>query len=125
MSVISRDHHGVTPVELFFDVVFVFALMQLSHHLAAHLSWHSAAETLVMLVAVFTVWSLTSWTAIIVPLDKIVSTLVILAALMASLFMNASIHSAFQEFPWAFVIPLIVVQFGLSLWLLNQVTEPG
>ena len=44
--------YEVTPLELFFDLVFVFAVAQLSHHLLEHLSWRGAAETLVLLLAV-------------------------------------------------------------------------
>jgi hypothetical protein len=39
----------ITSLELFFDLVFVFAVSQLSHHLLAHTDWRGAAETLVML----------------------------------------------------------------------------
>ncbi len=54
MTDISHKHtpeqkYEVTPLELFFDLVFAFALSQLSPHLATHLSWRSAAETVVML----------------------------------------------------------------------------
>jgi low temperature requirement protein LtrA len=57
MPVPSRPHapdpeYEVTPLELFFDLVFALAVSQLSHHLLAHLSWRGAAETLVMLRAV-------------------------------------------------------------------------
>lgn len=45
--------YEVTPLEIFFDLVFVFAVSQLSDHLLTHLSWRGAAETLVMLLAVF------------------------------------------------------------------------
>ncbi|MDE2626158.1 MAG: low temperature requirement protein A [Burkholderiales bacterium] len=42
------------------DLVFAFAISQLSHHLLTHDGWRAAAETLVMLVGVFGVWSYTS-----------------------------------------------------------------
>ncbi len=41
----SPDHgipepvFAVTPLELFFDLVFAFAISQLSHHLLIHLTW--------------------------------------------------------------------------------------
>jgi hypothetical protein len=57
-------------LELFFDLVFVFAVSQLSHHLLAHLSWCGAAETLVMLVAILTVWTYTSWAATMISADQ-------------------------------------------------------
>ena len=47
-----RSQDAVSPLELFFDLVFIFAVSQLSHHLLNQLSWHRAAETLVLLIAV-------------------------------------------------------------------------
>jgi hypothetical protein len=49
-----KQEYEVTPLELFFDLVFVFAVSQLSHHLLTHLSWRGAVEALVMLLAIFT-----------------------------------------------------------------------
>ena len=43
----SVEREVVSPLELFFDLVFVFAVSQLSHHLLDQLSWRGAAETLV------------------------------------------------------------------------------
>lgn len=65
MTVPSSTHapdqrYEVTPLELFFDLVFVFAVSQLSRHLLDNLSWRGAAETLVMLLAIFAVWFYTS-----------------------------------------------------------------
>jgi low temperature requirement protein LtrA len=57
----DRTRAEVPPLELFFDLVFVFAVSQLSHHLLTDLTWRGGAETVVMLVAVFEVWSYTSW----------------------------------------------------------------
>jgi low temperature requirement protein LtrA len=57
----AREHkYKVTPLELFFDLAFVFGVSQLSHHLLTELSWRGAGQTLVMLVAILTVWSYTS-----------------------------------------------------------------
>jgi len=57
-------------LELFFDLVFVFAVSQLSSHLLTHLSWRGAAETLVMLLAIFAVWFTTSWSATMIRADQ-------------------------------------------------------
>ncbi len=62
----SERKYEVTPLELLFDLVFAFALSQLSHHLLPHLSWRGAAETMVMLVAIFAVWFTTSWSATLI-----------------------------------------------------------
>ena len=41
----------VSPVELLFDLAFVFAISQLSHHLPGHLTWRGALETGVLPMA--------------------------------------------------------------------------
>ena len=46
---------AISPLELFFDLAFVFGMMQLSHHLLEHLTWRGFAETVVLLLAIFTV----------------------------------------------------------------------
>ena len=65
----SVQREAVSPLELFFDLVFIFAVSQLSHHLLDELSWRGAAETLVLLIAVFGVWSGTSFEATCSPSD--------------------------------------------------------
>ena len=42
----------VAPIELFFDLVYVLAVTQLTHHLLEHLSLRGALQTLVLLLAV-------------------------------------------------------------------------
>jgi low temperature requirement protein LtrA len=48
----TTESRAVSPLELFYDLVFVFAISQLSQHLLDDLSWRGAAETLVLLGAV-------------------------------------------------------------------------
>lgn len=55
----NRSHVG--PVELFFDLVYVFAIIQLSHLLIAHLTWIGAAQTVVVFAAVWWGWNYTAW----------------------------------------------------------------
>ena len=56
----SADHR-VTTLELFFDLVFVFAVTQLSHSLVEHLTLIGALQTLFLLLAVWWVWMYTCW----------------------------------------------------------------
>ena len=42
----------MTPLELFFDLVYVFAIGQLSHHLLEHVDLRTGAETVIMTLAV-------------------------------------------------------------------------
>ena len=83
-------------LELFFDPVFVFAVSQLSHHLLDHLTWRGAAETLVLLNAVFGIWSGTSFEATLLHIGRSSTQWMLLAVMLAGLFMNAAIQNSFE-----------------------------
>jgi low temperature requirement protein LtrA len=117
-SGLSNQHDEVTPLELFFDLVFVFAVSQLSHHLLTHLSWRGATETLVLLLAVYAVWFSTSWQATVIGADEPRTQRMLLTVLLLGLFMNASVTGAFATSGWAFVVPLLLIQLGRTFWTL-------
>ena len=60
-SATGTTHSRVTFVELFFDLVFVFAVTQLSHGLLEHLTSLGALQTAFLMLAVWWVWIDTSW----------------------------------------------------------------
>jgi low temperature requirement protein LtrA len=113
--------YEVTPLELFFDLVFVFAVAQLSRQLLTNLSWIGGLETLVMLRATFAVWYATSWAATMVRADQVQTRWMVLTVMPLGLFMNASVTGAFgasSTSGWAFVVPLLLVQIGRTIWTL-------
>lgn len=57
----QHDSGRVGMIELFFDLVFVFAVTQLSHALLANLTAAGFVETALLLLAVWWVWIYTSW----------------------------------------------------------------
>ena len=60
-SVSGKEGNEVKPVELLFDLVFVFAVTQLSHALLAHLDLKGALQAALLLVAVWWAWVYTAW----------------------------------------------------------------
>lgn len=64
-GVLRRREPGVAPgvgaIELFFDLVYVFAIIQLSHYLLAHASWTGVIETAILFLAVWWGWNYTAW----------------------------------------------------------------
>ncbi|MBI5592624.1 MAG: low temperature requirement protein A [Deltaproteobacteria bacterium] len=119
----SGQKYEVTPLELFFDLVFAFALSQLSQHLLTHLSWRGAAETAVMLPAIFAAWFSTSWSATMIPVDQSRTRWLVLVVMLLGLFMNAAVTKAFTTSGWAFVIPLLLIQSGRTVWTLVNSTN--
>ena len=51
----------VTNVELFFDLVYVFAVTQLSHYLLHHSTAAGALQAGLLLVMIWLVWAYTTW----------------------------------------------------------------
>jgi low temperature requirement protein LtrA len=109
----------VTRLELFFDLVFVFALSQLSHHLLEHPSWVGAGETFVLLLGVYKVWVYTTWSATLLDTSRLEVQWMLLIVMLVTLFMNASIGSAFGAFGWLFAASYLLVQLGRGAWMLT------
>src|SRR6478672_13281526 len=57
----GHEHHRVTFVELFFDLVFVFAITQLSHGLLEQLTPLGALHTGVLFIGAWWLWIYTTW----------------------------------------------------------------
>ena len=106
----------VDPVELFFDLVYVFGVSQLSVHLHAHLSWRGGGETLVLLVGVFAAWYFASWQGTILDVRRRPAFALLLGMMLLGLFLNASVTHAFEGSGWDFVLPYLLIQLGGTLW---------
>jgi low temperature requirement protein LtrA len=114
----------VTPLELFFDLVYVFAIGQLSHHLLTHPTWTGAAQALVLYLAVYAAWAYTTWAVTLVPAEKTRTQRMLLAVMVAGLFMNAAIPRAFDDAGWVFVSTYLLIHIGMMLWLLMVGLDP-
>jgi low temperature requirement protein LtrA len=111
------DPQRATFLELFFDLAFVVALLQLSHTLIRDLRWSGAFQTLVLLLAVWFIWFSTAW--ITDRLDPQQSTvqLVLVATLVGSLTMAAALPQAFGRRGLVFAAAFVAIQIGRSLLL--------
>ncbi|MEW9533252.1 low temperature requirement protein A [Microbispora sp. NPDC049125] len=102
----------VTFTELFFDLVYVFAITQLSHLLLGHLSWHGAAQTLLLLLAVWWAWIYTAWHTNWFDPDRPTVRLVLVGVMLASLIMSAVIPEAFGAHGPLFAAAYVAIQVG-------------
>ena len=94
----SREGHArVTYVELFFDLVFVFAVTQLSHSLVEAPDLAGALQTLFLLLAVWWVWMYTCWFTNWVDPDKPAPRVMMFLLMFAGLLLSASIPNAFDD----------------------------
>lgn len=60
-SVVSPDDQGATFVELFFDLVFVFAITQVTHYVAHHLDAQGVFRSLVVFWLIWWGWTQFTW----------------------------------------------------------------
>src|ERR671926_1178342 len=92
----TRDggEQRATPLELFFDLVYVFAITQLSHLLLGHLTVEGALETLVLLLAVWWAWVYTSWFTNWFDPNQLSVRLLLVAVMGLSLVVSAAIPQA-------------------------------
>jgi len=108
----------VSPLELFFDLVYVFAIGQLSHHLVAQVDGRTGAETLVLALAVFYAWYMVAWGANWLDPDPLPVRLALVGLMFASLLMSVAIGDAFDDRAWLFVTGYLLLQVGRAAFLI-------
>ena len=107
----------VTSVELFFDLVFVFAITQLSHALLHHLTVRGALQTLLLLLPVWWAWIYTSWATNWVDPDRTPVRLFLFLLMLAGLLLSASIPAAFEQRGLWFAAAYVSMQIGRSIFM--------
>jgi len=119
----SHDSGKVGMVELFFDLVFVFAVTQLSHSLLAHLSIGGAVQVALMMIAVWWVWIFTSWITNWLDPEKIPVRLGLFALMVAGLLLSSSIPKAFTDRGLLFAGAYVFMQVGRTVFALWAVRD--
>jgi low temperature requirement protein LtrA len=89
--------HGVTNIELFYDLVYVFAVTQLSHYLLDHPTVLGALQAGLLLAMVWQVWVYTTWVTSWVDPQQMAVRLLLIVLMLASLAMSASLPRAFGD----------------------------
>lgn len=105
-------------VELFFDLVFVFAVTQLSHTLLKNLTLQGAAQVGLLLVAVWWVWAYTSWVTNWLNPERLPVRIALFVLMLAGLVVSASIPDAFKERGSLFACVFVFMHVGRTLFVL-------
>lgn len=126
----SREdgHAKVGFSELFFDLVFVFAVTQLSHTLLEHLGGAGALRAGLLFLAVWWLWIYTSWVTNWLDPEKIPVRLMIFGLMLGGLLLSASLPQAFGARGLAFGAVFAAMQVGRTafmLWALRGGRSPG
>lgn len=122
-----HQHHRVTYVELFFDLVFVFAITQISHTLLAHFTPLGVLQSTILFLAVWWVWIFTSWITNWLDPERTPVRVMLFAMMIAGLVLSTSIPKAFESRGLAFALAFAGMQIGRSAftWLSIPKSEPA
>ena len=114
----SGGEERVTTLELFFDLVYVFAVTQLSHRLLEHLTVGGTLQSLLLLVVVWSAWVGTAWITNWFDPDRLPVRLMLVALMLVSLFMSVAIPEAFGEGGLMFAMAYVAIQVGRTAFVL-------
>jgi low temperature requirement protein LtrA len=112
------DHGKVAFVELFFDLVFVFAITQLSHALLTHATPLGTFEVALLYMAIWIVWVDTCWCTNWLDPQHVPVRLMLFALMLAALIMSVSIPQAFASRGYGFGGTVAAIQVGRCLFML-------
>src|SRR5215213_11070818 len=105
-----RGEHAVTPLELFFDLVFVFAMTQVTSFLADDPTWAGVVRGMLVLAALWWAWSAYTWLTSAMDVDEGGVRLTMLAAMVAMLFCALAVPRAFGVDALLFGVPYLLVR---------------
>jgi low temperature requirement protein LtrA len=114
-----------TTLELFYDLVFVFAVTQVSHLLLDHLSWEGAGQSLIALMVVWWAWNYTTWVTNELDPESTVVRLLLIALMMLSLLIAVAIPEAFGDRALLFAGSYVALQVGRHAFMTFAAADPG
>ncbi|GIH14748.1 low temperature requirement protein A [Rugosimonospora africana] len=111
-------------LELFFDLVYLLALVVLSRKLVDHLTWASAGQTVILLMGFSLIWALTAWAADTFDLNRPTVQAQIIAVSFGSLVMAAAVPGAFGNRGLVFAVAYLSIHFASSLYYIVLLRDP-
>src|SRR5918994_964611 len=121
-----RGEQRVTPLELFFDLVFVFALTQVTGFLADHLTWVGMLQGGALLMVLWAAWGGYSWLTNAVPAEEAIPARLVIFLAMAAMFVaSLAVPGVFGRYGVIFGSAYFVVQLlQVVLYALATGREP-
>ena len=125
----DRQQAAVNPLELFFDLVFVFALTQVTAFMADQLSWHGLLRGVLIIALLWWAWTGYAWLANVASADEPEIKLALLLAMSAMFVLALTIPEAFHDGPGGLDGPVVlalcyllvrVCHFGMFLIIAQE-----
>src|ERR1700730_14921925 len=95
--IVPNQHARVTYAELFFDLVFVFAVTQISHTLLDRFTPLGALQTTILFLGVWWLWVYTSWVTNWLNPELTPVRVLLFALMLGGLVLSTSIPKAFES----------------------------
>ena len=114
--IVPNQHARVTYAELLFDLVFVFAVTQISHTLLAQFTPLGALQTTLLFLGVWWVWVYTSWVTNWFNPELTPVRLLLFLLMLGGLVLSTSIPKAFESRGLWFAAAYAAMQVGRTLF---------
>ncbi|WP_448808467.1 low temperature requirement protein A [Agromyces bauzanensis] len=112
-------------LELFYDLVFVFSITQVSHLLLEQLTWAGAGQAVIVLLAVWWSWNYTTWATNELNAETNPVRLLLIALMLGSLLMAIALPYAFGDRGLLFAVAYLAIQVGRHVFLTFVAADRG
>jgi low temperature requirement protein LtrA len=122
----AEEERKTSYLELFFDLVFVFAFTQVTALILEDASVEGFARSALVLAMVWWAWSAYAWMTNAIDIENVVTRLLIFAAMGAAFFMALAVPDAFQdEAAWFAVAYFVVRVLHMALYVWGVRGDPA
>jgi low temperature requirement protein LtrA len=108
----DQSEKRVAPLELFFDLVFVFAVTQVTQLMSHHPTWEGLGQGMLVLIALWWCWGAYAWLTNYIAADEGVERLLMFGVMGAILIAALAVPDAFGEHALLFG-----VAYAVARWL--------
>ncbi len=125
LGAVMRDSEQVTPLELFFDLVFVLALTQCTELMAHEPHWYGLAKGLLVLAMLWWAWVGYAWLTSVIDPEEGAVRIVMFAAMGGFLVCSLCVPESFEGLALTFALAYGVTRAGqLTLFWIASRDEP-
>ncbi len=125
-TAVEEEERKTSHLELFFDLVFVFAFTQVTALILEDTSVQGFARSALVLALVWWAWAAYAWMTNAIDVENAVTRLIIFAAMAAGFFMALAVPDAFQdEAAWFAVAYFVVRVLNTALFAWGVRDDPG
>lgn len=123
-GIFREDNNRVGFAELFFDLIFVFAITQVSHFLLNHYDLKGFVQAGILFQAIWMVWIYTTWVLNQIDPDHPSVRALLFALMLSGLFVSMALPRAFDDRGLVFALAFCAMHLGRTFffyWTLRRV----